>query len=81
MYKGRAVSLSYCFAPAAAILLFVACYNSRHDIHYEDLWCQRAECIAERRRRARGQNERDGAGRWPVVELRHYTVQHTPSST
>lgn len=89
MYKEvwqRAVSVSYCFAPAAAILLFVACYNSRplvgcHDIHYEDLWCQRAECIAERRRRARGQNERDGAGRWPVVELRHYTVQHTSSST
>lgn len=90
MYKEvwqRAVSVSYCFAPAAAILLFVACYNSRplvgcHDIHYEDLWCQRAECIAERRRRARGQNERGGAGRWPVVvELRHYTVQHTSSST
>lgn len=89
MYKEvwlRAVSAPYCFAPAAAILLFVACYNSRplvawHDIHYEDLWCQRAECIAERRRRARGQNERDGAGQWPVVELRHCTVQHTPSST
>lgn len=79
----RAVSVPYCFAPAAAILLFVACYNSRplvawHDIHYEDLWCQRAECIAERRRRARGQNERDGAGQWPVVELRHCRYNTLP---